>query len=49
MENQISPVSARVAAAVKVLELAVKTVKIDDLAERLAALEQRFSELGEPQ
>jgi ATP-dependent helicase YprA (DUF1998 family) len=39
-----NPAAVRLAAASKVLDLAIKSVEIDDLAARLEALEARYAE-----
>ena len=43
MANSAAPASARVSAAKTVLETAVKAVELEDLAHRIAALEQRMA------
>ena len=43
MKNARQPAAARIAAAAKVLDLAVKTLELDDFEARLAALEARYA------
>jgi hypothetical protein len=48
MANGDAPASARMSAAKTVLDTAIKAVELEDLAARIAALEQRLTAQGGP-